>query len=106
MRAYFDQVDKIVGVKKDCSFNTVVVGAMFDIEEGKWNVRTEDGRTAKARFLILGTGFVSGERLLCVNDCFLVLTDSLIIISQAARRYIPDWPGMENYKGVIYHSLF
>ncbi|KID97940.1 Flavin monooxygenase-like protein, partial [Metarhizium majus ARSEF 297] len=81
LRAYFDHVDKTIGVKKDCSFNTVVVGASFDTAAGKWSVRTEDGRTAKAKFLVLGTGF-------------------------AARRYIPDWPGMDKFKGVIHHTSF
>ena len=26
--------------------------------------------------------------------------------SKAARRYIPDWPGIEKFKGVIHHSSF
>ncbi|KAK8101985.1 hypothetical protein PG999_012359 [Apiospora kogelbergensis] len=81
LRAYFDHVDKVIGVKKDCAFNTVVVGAKFDTAAGKWTVRTEDGRTTKAKYLILGTGF-------------------------AARRYIPDWPGMDKFKGVMHHSSF
>ncbi|KAF7561485.1 hypothetical protein G7046_g2663 [Stylonectria norvegica] len=81
LRSYFDHVDKVLDIKKDCSFNTVVVGANFDTEAGKWNVRTEDGRVAKSKYLILGTGF-------------------------AAKRYIPAWPGMENFKGVIHHSSF
>lgn len=59
LRAYFDHVDKVIGVKKDCAFNTVVVGAHFDSVAGKWIVRTEDGRTTKTKYLILGTGFVS-----------------------------------------------
>jgi cation diffusion facilitator CzcD-associated flavoprotein CzcO len=59
LRSYFDHVDKVIGVKKDCAFNTVVVGAHFDQAEGKWNIRTEDGRTTKAKYLVLGTGFVS-----------------------------------------------
>lgn len=58
LRAYFDHVEKVVGIMKDCAFNTVVVGASFDTSIGKWRVRTEDGRVAKAKFLILGTGFV------------------------------------------------
>ncbi|KAH8714588.1 hypothetical protein BGZ61DRAFT_476648 [Ilyonectria robusta] len=81
LRDYFDHVDKVVGIKKDCAFNTVVVGADFDTATGKWNVRTEDGRITKAKYLVLGTGF-------------------------AARRYIPDWPGMDKFKGVIHHSSF
>ncbi|KAK7955351.1 hypothetical protein PG988_016045 [Apiospora saccharicola] len=79
LRAYFDHVDKVIGVKKDCAFNTVVVGAHFDTVSGKWTVRTEDGRLTRAKYLILGT---------------------------AARRYIPDWPGMDQFKGVIHHSSF
>ncbi|KAH6896637.1 hypothetical protein B0T10DRAFT_474832 [Thelonectria olida] len=81
LREYFDHVDKVVGIKKDCAFNTVVVGAHFDTAAGKWNIRTEDGRVTKAKYLVLGTGF-------------------------AARRYIPDWPGMDKFKGVIHHSSF
>lgn len=81
IRNYFDHVDKVLDIKKDCAFNTVVVGAHFDTSEGRWTIRTEDGRTAKAKFLILGTGF-------------------------AARRYIPDWPGMEKFKGIVHHSSF
>lgn len=59
LRAYFDHVDKVVGIKKDCSFHTVVTGATFDKDAGKWTVTTADGRTSKTRFLILGSGFVS-----------------------------------------------
>ncbi|KAJ4253395.1 hypothetical protein NW762_010552 [Fusarium torreyae] len=81
LRDYFDHVDKVIGVKKDCAFNTVVVGAKFDTDSGRWHIQTQDGRLAKAKYLVLGTGF-------------------------AARRYIPDWPGMEKFKGVIHHSSF
>ncbi|PON22632.1 hypothetical protein TGAM01_v208521 [Trichoderma gamsii] len=81
LRAYFDHVDKVIGVKKDCAFNTVVVGAHFDLDAGKWIIRTEDGRTTKAKYLILGTGF-------------------------SAKRYIPDWPGIDKFKGTIHHSSF
>lgn len=59
LRAYFDHVDKVIGVKKDCSFQTVVTGASFDKTSGRWTVTTADGRTSKAKFLILGCGFVS-----------------------------------------------
>ncbi|KAM0548400.1 hypothetical protein ACHAPJ_009884 [Fusarium lateritium] len=81
LRDYFDHVDKVIGVKKDCAFNTVVVGAKFDTDSGRWHIQTQDGRLAKAKYLVLGTGF-------------------------AARRYIPDWPGMDKFKGIIHHSSF
>ena len=59
LRNYFDHVDKVIGIKKDCAFNTVVVGAQFDTNEGRWSIKTADGRTTKAKYLVLGTGFVS-----------------------------------------------
>lgn len=58
LRDYFDHVDKIMNIKKDCSFSTVVTAAQFDIQEGRWHVKTADGRTTKPRYLILATGFV------------------------------------------------
>ncbi|KAF4978144.1 hypothetical protein FZEAL_5442 [Fusarium zealandicum] len=81
LRAYFDHVDKVCDIKKDCAFNTVVVGAKFDTNTGLWSVRSEDGRVAKAKYLVLGTGF-------------------------AAKRYVPEWPGLDKFKGVIHHSSF
>lgn len=59
LRSYFDHVDKVIGVKKDTAFNTVVVGAHFDTDEGRWHIKTEDGRLTRAKYLVLGTGFVS-----------------------------------------------
>ncbi|KAM4055846.1 flavin-binding monooxygenase-like domain-containing protein [Hirsutella rhossiliensis] len=81
LRAYFDHVDKVLDVKKDCSFNTIVTGAEFDVHKGRWNVATQDGRNTTAKSLILGTGF-------------------------SAKRYVPDWPGINNFKGTIHHSSF
>jgi cation diffusion facilitator CzcD-associated flavoprotein CzcO len=58
LRAYFDHVDRVLNIKKDCSFETVVIGAKFDTREGKWSVKTEDGRVAKSKHLIVAAGFV------------------------------------------------
>lgn len=81
LQAYFDHMDKVLNLSKDCSFETVVTSAEFDTNEGKWNVGTADGRKAKARFLIVAAGF-------------------------AAKRYIPGFPSMDKFKGVIHHSSF
>ncbi|KAL2841673.1 hypothetical protein BJY01DRAFT_256975 [Aspergillus pseudoustus] len=81
LRDYFDHVDRVIGVKKDCAFNTVVVGARFDTDEGRWSVTTADGRVTRAKYLVLGTGF-------------------------AAKRYIPPWPGMDKFRGIVHHSSF
>jgi hypothetical protein len=68
-------------IKKDCAFNTRVTGAHFDKPSGKWITETEDGRTAKSKYLLLALGF-------------------------AAKRHFPDWPGMEDFKGELHHSSF
>jgi cation diffusion facilitator CzcD-associated flavoprotein CzcO len=74
-------VDNVLNLSKDCSFETVVVGAQFNTEEGKWHVRTEDGRLAKSKYLVVAAGF-------------------------ASKRYIPDFKGLEKFKGVVHHSSF
>jgi cation diffusion facilitator CzcD-associated flavoprotein CzcO len=81
LRAYFDHVDKVLDIKKDCAFETVVVDAQFKEKEGKWHVKTEDGRLAKSKYLVVAAGF-------------------------AAKRYIPDFKGLDSFKGVIHHSSF
>ena len=81
LRQYFDYVDKKLDIKKDVAFESKVVSAQFMKETHKWEVKTEDGRTAYCRFLIPALGF-------------------------AAKRNFPDWPGFENFKGEIHHSSF
>jgi cation diffusion facilitator CzcD-associated flavoprotein CzcO len=81
LQAYFNHCDKVLDLNKDCAFESVVVGALFDKETGKWTVGTQDGRTARARFLIVCAGF-------------------------AAKRYVPDVPGLDRFQGVIHHSSF
>jgi len=81
LRAYFDHVDKVLDIKKDCAFESVVVDAQFHENEGKWHVKTEDGREAIAKYLIVAAGF-------------------------AAKRYIPEWKGLDTFKGIMHHSSF
>ncbi|KAE8365731.1 hypothetical protein BDV27DRAFT_126352 [Aspergillus caelatus] len=81
LRKYFDHVDKVLNIKKDCAFNSVVVSAHFHTVEGRWHIRTADGRTARAKYFIIAAGF-------------------------AAKRYIPEWPGIEKFKGIVHHSSF
>lgn len=60
LRAYFDHVDKVLDIKRDCSFETVVTGAQFSTSEGKWHIETADGRKAKSKYFVVAAGFVSG----------------------------------------------
>ncbi|PPJ52112.1 hypothetical protein CBER1_10404 [Cercospora berteroae] len=81
LRAYFDHCDKVLGVKNETAFHSVVVGANFDTKKGRWHVKTADGRTAFAKYLVLAAGF-------------------------AAKRYVPEWPDIDKYEGVVHHSSF
>ncbi|KAI9739883.1 MAG: hypothetical protein M1818_004939 [Claussenomyces sp. TS43310] len=81
LRRYFDHVDKVLEIKKDCAFDSVVSDAQFHTDEGKWHVKTSDGRSAKSKYLIVAAGF-------------------------SAKRYIPAFKGIETFKGVIHHSSF
>lgn len=82
LRAYFDHCDKVLGIKKETAFNSVVVDAQFHTGEGRWYIKTADGRTAKAKYFIVAAGF-------------------------AAKRYVPEeFTGINNFKGVIHHSSF
>ncbi|KAF2712455.1 cyclohexanone 1,2-monooxygenase-like protein [Pleomassaria siparia CBS 279.74] len=81
LRKYFDHVEKKLDIKKDVAFDTRVTSGHFDKPSSKWIIGTEDGRTAKSRYLLLATGF-------------------------AAKRHFPDWPGLDKFKGEIHHSSF
>lgn len=82
LRAYFDHVDKVLDIKSHTAFESVVVDAQFDTKEGRWHVKTADGRMAKAKYLVVAAGF-------------------------AAKRYVPDeFVGIDSFKGVIHHSSF
>ncbi|KAL1626483.1 hypothetical protein SLS56_006794 [Neofusicoccum ribis] len=81
LRAYFDHVDKVLNVSENTAFGSVVVDAQFHEDEGKWHVKTADGRNARSKYLIVAAGF-------------------------AAKRYVPDWPGIDSFQGFICHSSF
>lgn len=81
LQAYFDHVDKVCELSKDSAFETVVSSCEFNEETARWTVKTSDGRTATTRFLIIAAGF-------------------------AAKRYVPDYKGIEKFKGEVHHSSF
>ncbi|CAG7938922.1 unnamed protein product [Penicillium olsonii] len=77
--AYFDHVDKVLSIRKDCIFNTRVVSASFDSESAKWSIETNGGRKVVAQYFVPAVGF-------------------------AAKQHIPSWKGLDSFKGVIHHS--
>lgn len=82
LRAYFDHCDKVLDIKSHTAFDSVVVDAQFQTGEGRWHVKTADGRTAKAKYMVVAAGF-------------------------AAKRYIPDeFIGIDKFQGICHHSSF
>ncbi|KAL0578187.1 hypothetical protein V5O48_003818 [Marasmius crinis-equi] len=79
LRQYFQHVDSKLDLKKDIRFNTRVISAHYDASTDRWNVKTEDGSTARPRFLPLCVGF-------------------------AAKEYIPPFKGLETFKGIAHHT--
>jgi cation diffusion facilitator CzcD-associated flavoprotein CzcO len=67
LRGYFEHVDKVLDIRKDVAFNTRVTEARFEKSSNKWVVKTEDGRTARVRFLLLATGFAA--KACCQSLC-------------------------------------
>lgn len=79
LRKYFEHVDRVLSIKKDCFFNSRVNSASFDSELAKWTITTKDGKKAVAKYFIPAVGF-------------------------AAQEYIPPWRGVDSFEGAIHHS--
>lgn len=79
IKAYFHHVDRVLGVRKDCLFESRVNEGTFDPSADRWTVRTADGKVATAKYLIVAVGF-------------------------ASKSYLPDWKGLQSFQGTIYHS--
>jgi cation diffusion facilitator CzcD-associated flavoprotein CzcO len=74
LRSYFSYVAEKWDLRKDTQFNTFVKSATWDDHEARWTVKTKKGETFKVKFFLLNTGF-------------------------AAKTYVPDWEGVESFKG-------
>lgn len=81
LKRYFQHVDDVLDISKDVYFKHRVVAARFDADVDKWHIECENGTTITARFFICCLGF-------------------------AARRYFPDWPGLDDFQGYMCHSSF
>jgi cation diffusion facilitator CzcD-associated flavoprotein CzcO len=56
---YVNYVADKLDLRRDIQFNTFVEGASYNDESNLWSVRTRDGETAEARFLITAIGPLS-----------------------------------------------
>ena len=79
LRRYFQYVDKKLDLSKDCQLNTTVKSAEFDTNACRWNVHISTREVYNCKYFVLCTGF-------------------------AAKHYIPDFKGMDKYKGIMHHT--
>jgi len=80
LQAYFAHVDKVLHLKQDYMFNSKIVSATFDSDTNSWFAKSDNGTTFRTNFLISTIGF-------------------------AAKRYIPEWDGLDTFQGTMQHSL-
>jgi cation diffusion facilitator CzcD-associated flavoprotein CzcO len=76
---YLNYVADKFELRRDIDFNTRVASATFDEAANCWEVRTEGGRCARARFLITAIGVLSAPQM-------------------------PKVEGLTDYKGEWYHT--
>ncbi|MBV1904835.1 MAG: NAD(P)/FAD-dependent oxidoreductase [Pseudomonadales bacterium] len=76
---YFEHVDKKLDLSRDIQFNTRVTAAEFDTDRNEWLVTTQNGDTTRARFLLPCIGF-------------------------AAKAHIPQFKGLDSFKGITHHT--
>lgn len=79
IQAYMEHCVEKYGIGPHIRFNQSVTTAGFDRSHNQWTVNTESGDTYTANVLITATG-------------------------QLNRPAIPDIPGLESFKGVMFHS--
>ena len=79
LREYVAHIDKTLNLRKDTTFNARVVEGSWDQSKGIWIVKTQQGHEAHAKYLLAASGLLH-------------------------RTYTPDFPGLKDYKGEIYHS--
>ena len=79
LRRYFEYVDEKWDLRRDIRFNTRVDAASWHEAERHWEVTSVDGSTLRTRFLVMCTGF-------------------------AAKAYIPDIPGLDDFRGACHHT--
>ena len=76
---YLNYVADKFDLRRDIQLNARVVSAVYDERESRWQIETEDGRRARAQFLITAVGLLSAH-------------------------YVPDFAGLESFKGNWCHT--
>jgi cyclohexanone monooxygenase len=76
---YANHVADRFNLRADIQFETRVEAAVFDEDTATWEVKTSDGKTVSAQFVVLATGCLSNARK-------------------------PDIKGLDSFKGPVYHT--
>jgi cation diffusion facilitator CzcD-associated flavoprotein CzcO len=76
---YLDFVARKFDLRKDITFNARVKAATYNEAGNYWEIETESGEKARARFLITAIGILSATQM-------------------------PRVPGIENFKGISFHT--
>ena len=76
---YLNYVADKFDLRRDIQLNARVKAASYDERENLWEVQIEDGRRARARFLITAVGILSAQ-------------------------YIPNFAGIESFTGDWFHT--
>ena len=79
LQRYFEHVDRVWDVRPDIDLDARVSSATWSEERRRWEVTLERGDRLTARFVVLCTGF-------------------------AAKPYVPDLPGLEDFRGACHHT--
>jgi cation diffusion facilitator CzcD-associated flavoprotein CzcO len=76
---YVNHVADRFDLRKDITFSTRVVSAVYDDSTQRWRVDTDTGEIVDAQFLIMATGCLS-------------------------RSKLPEVPGLDRFQGPTYHT--
>lgn len=76
---YLNWVADKLDLRRDITFNTRVVSAVFDEAALRWNITTDNGQAVAARFCLMATG---------------PLSDAMT----------PEFPGLDSFGGEVYHT--
>ncbi len=79
LRAYLDRLADTFGLREHLRLGEEVVSAHWQDESSEWIVRTARGEERRARFLITAWG-------------------------QLGTPYTPDLPGLDRFRGEVFHS--
>src|SRR5712691_9510776 len=76
---YANHVADRFNLRTDIQFDTRVSSAEFDEDTNRWSVKTSDGKTVTAQYVVLATGCLSNAKM-------------------------PEIKGLDNFKGKVHHT--